>query len=138
MFFSDEETEAAIDIIHMVKAAADENMPLSRPEDVARWEKDAEAGDEEAYKKLMCAKLHMIFPVIPEDSGTSATDRLWQSIASGRLEGILVVNSLDYEKAYEDYEWPPRLGSYIERWISVAVKSELTRAIADGWSGHRS
>ena len=134
MFCSDEQTVVAIDIIQMVETAVKEKKPLPKPEDVINWEMDAEAGNEEAYKQLMCAKLQLMFPVIPEDFGTSNPDRLWHLIASGRFEGILVVNSLDYKKAYEEYEWPPRLGSYFERWLSAAVKNELVRAVADGWN----
>lgn len=133
MFFSEDQTAAAIDIIHMVETAAKEKKPLPKPEDVARWENDSNAGNEDAYKQLMCAKLQMLSPALPEGSGTSNTDRLWDTILSGRLEGILVVNSLDYEKAYDGYVWPPKLGSYFERWASAAVKNELVKAIADGW-----
>lgn len=134
MFFSEEQTATAIDIIHMVETAAKEKKPLPKPEEVVRWENDAKAGNEDAYKQLMSAKLQMLFPALPRSSGTSNTDRLWHTIISGRLEGILVVNSLDYEKAYDGYVWPPKLGSYFERWASAAVKNELVRAIAGGWT----
>ncbi len=133
MLFSDEQTAVAIDIIHMLKTAIKEKKPLPGPEETVRWESEAKTGNEEAYRQLMCAKLHMMYPAIPEGSGTSDTDRLWRLIVSGHLESILVVNSLDYIKAYDGYEWPPRPGSYFERWLSSAVKNELNSAIADGW-----
>lgn len=134
MIFSDEQTVVAIDIIHMVETAVKEKKPLPKPEDVLKWEKDTETGNAEAYKQLMCAKLQMLFPAISENSGSSYPDRLWHLIKSGRFEGILVVNSLDYKRAYEGYEWPPSLGSYFERWLNAAVKNELIRAVADGWN----
>lgn len=131
--FSDEQTDIAIDIVHMVESAAREKRPLPEPDDVARWEKEAEAGNNEAYKKLMCAKLYMIYPEIPGTSGGSNWARLWNSIVSGRLEGILVINSLDYRKAYEAYAWPPKLGTYLERWMAYALKNELAKAIIAGY-----
>ena len=133
MIFTDEQTEIAIDIIHMAEKAAKEKIPFPDPVDVLKWEKEAAAGNKESYKQAMCAKLHMVYPVLPVGSGSPDRAKLWQSIVDGRYEGILVVNSLDYQKAYEEYETPPRLGSYFERWLSTAIRNELARAIVDGW-----
>ncbi len=133
MRFTDEQTDIAIDIIHLVETAARENAPLPDPQDVEKWENEAAAGDNDAFKKAMCAKLRMLYPAIPGGPARSDADRLWRTILNGRYEGILVVRSLEYRRAYEEYTFPPRLGSYFERWMSMAVKTELTNAVADGW-----
>ena len=133
MRFTDEQTDAAIDIIHLVETAARENAALAEPKDVEQWEKEAASGNTDAYKKAMCAKLRMLYPAVPEGPARSDAERLWKTILNGRTEGILVVRSLDYRRAFEEYEFPPRLGSYLERWMSTAVKTELTNAVADGW-----
>ncbi|MCR4672855.1 MAG: hypothetical protein K5637_06435 [Lachnospiraceae bacterium] len=135
--FTDEETETAIDIISSVIADAKSDAPLPSPEEEAEWESLAESGDKEAFKKVMTAKLRLVYPTIPEPPYHSSWGMLWESIISGRYEGILAVKSLNYQKAYQEYSVPLKLGSYPERWISYALKNELGRAFADGWKPGR-
>ena len=135
MRFNDGQTEEAIEILTMVQSVVTEKEPLPKPSAVAAWESRAAEGDREAYKRVMSAKLRLVYPVIPEPPYISPRHKLWQSIIEGRYEGILVVNSLDYGQAYDDVSFPLRLGSYLERWLSYAVQNELARAFTDGWKG---
>ena len=73
---------------------------------------------------------------MPQPPGSGERELLWQSIVSGRYEGIAVAQSLDYPRAWADLQGEgkrPALGSYFERWLSVAIRQELVKATAEGW-----
>ena len=134
MRFTDEQTEQAIQIIESVRRQS--GAPLLSPEEAERLEAAAANGDGEAYVELITAKLRLLYPDIPKESKSSLGSRLWQSIEQGRLEGILVVSSLDYRRAWEEIQagTQNKIGSYFERWQSSRLKNELAAACCDGYS----
>lgn len=134
MRFDEEQTARAIRIISAVQQMS--GQPLPAPEEVREREKRARAGDGEASEELLTAKLRLIFPTVPEPPYSGERALLWQSIAEGRYEGILVARGLDYPRAWADLQGEgkrPALGSYFERWLSLAIRQELVRATAEGW-----
>ncbi len=120
--FTAEETERAIAILHRVME--DSGKPWVEP-DVYSSLSDIEQA---------AARLRLIYPAIPKTPYRSNYARLWQSIEEGRYEGIRVADGLDYEKAYA-CGFPPRVSSYLERWMTYRIKNELGLALAEGWKG---
>ncbi len=134
MRFDDEQTARAIRVITAVQQAS--GQPLPAPEELRQTEKLAEAGDVSAADELLAAKLRLIFPSVPEESRGGERALLWRSIVGGRYEGICVAESLDYPRAWADLQGEgkrPALGSYFERWLSLAIRQELVKATAEGW-----
>ena len=134
MRFDDEQTERAIRVITAVQRLSGQPLPV--PEQLRETEKQAQAGDRDAADELLAAKLRLIFPALPQPPGSGERELLWQSIVSGRYEGIAVAQSLDYPRAWADLQGEgkrPALGSYFERWLSVAIRQELVKATAEGW-----
>ena len=134
MRFDDEQTARAIRVISAVQERS--GQPLPAPEEVREREKRAEAGDGEASEELLAAKLRLIFPTVPERPYSGERALLWQSIAEGRYEGILVARGLDYPRAWADLQGEgkrPPVSSYFERWLSLAIRQELVKATAEGW-----
>lgn len=134
MRFDDEQTARAIRVISAVQQRS--GQPLPAPEELRETEKRAEAGEEEAADELLTARLRLIYPTEPEPPYSGGRALLWQSIVDGRYEGIAVAQSLDYPRAWADLQGEgrrPALGSYFERWLSLAIRQELVRATAEGW-----
>ena len=136
MRFTDQETEEAIRIVRAVREES--GTPLLSPDEMERLESAAAEGDRDAYARVITAKLRLLYPVVPlaaEKSAHSGTDMLWQSIMDGRLEGIRMVESLDYRRAWEDIQngRGQTLGSYLERWQSSRLKNEIMLMCAEGW-----
>ena len=134
MRFDDEQTEGAIRVISAVQQMS--GQPLPAPEQVRETEKRAAAGDGAAAEELLAARLRLIYPTLPQPPYSGERELLWQSIVSGRYEGICVAESLDYSRAWADLQGEgkrPALGSYFERWLSLAIRQELVKATAEGW-----
>ncbi|MBQ1342797.1 MAG: hypothetical protein IIY40_01395 [Firmicutes bacterium] len=134
MRFDDEQTERAIRVITAVQRLS--GQPLPEPEQLRETEKQAQAGDRDAADELLAARLRLIYPTLPQPPYSGERALLWQSIVSGRYEGIAVAQSLDYPRAWADLQGEgkrPALGSYFERWLSRALRQELVRATAEGW-----
>jgi len=124
-----DQTDRAISVIQ--KAVSDSGKPLPEPEMVKQFEAAALEGDEDAYIAAMAAKLRIIFPDTDRNAYSGYMKIVWKSIMEGRLEGILIAEKLDYERAFADGAMPA-LGSYFERWLSGYMKREANRIIAEG------
>ena len=134
MRFDDEQTARAIRVISAVQQRS--GQPLPTPEQLRETEQRAEAGDRDAADELLTARLRLIYPTEPEPPYSGERELLWQSIVGGRYEGIAVAQSLDYPRAWADLQGEgrrPALGSYFERWLSLAIRQELVKATAEGW-----
>ena len=121
MRLTDQQIEQAIQILTLVKRQS--GQPLPTKEEIEAIHDDT---------SLLVAQIRMVYPTVPEPPYKNNYERLWQSIVEGRYEGIDAFRSLDLKRALED-GYPPRLGSYFERWLSHTIKNELAKAIADGY-----
>ena len=86
MSFDDEQTEGAIRVISAVQQRS--GQPLPAPEQLRDTEKRAAAGDGAAAEELLAARLRLIYPTLPQPPYSGERALLWQSIVSGRYEGI--------------------------------------------------
>ncbi|MBO7668236.1 MAG: hypothetical protein J6T26_07225 [Firmicutes bacterium] len=134
MRFDDEQTKAAIRVITAVQRLS--GAPLPKPEELRETAQRARAGEAAAAEELLAARLRLIYPTVPQPPYSGERELLWQSIVEGRYEGISVAERLDYDRAWADLQGEgrrPALGSYFERWLSVALRQELVKATAEGW-----
>ena len=124
MRYTDEQTERAIEILTAVIAAS--GTPLPAPSEVRAME--TEGRDTE----VMTAKMRMLYPTVPAETETSERARLWRRILDGQYEGIEVVRTMDYEKAWTDTDGGshrPKLGTSFERWYSARLRNALAALI---------
>ena len=124
MRYTDEQTERAI--AGLTAVIRDAGNPLPAPEGGRAMETEGREAD------AMSARLRMIYPSIPADSEQSVRAQLWRLILDGNYEGIEIVRTLDYDRAWEDTAGGarrPALGSYYERWYSSRLKNGLTSLI---------
>ena len=112
-------TERLIQVMRLVKEQS--GQPLMTAEEYAALSADI---------LQTTAKLRLIFPNVPEREGGSSTRaRLYRALLDGWYEGLHIVDSLDYARAWQDLQengGRAKISSYFDRWCTYELKQGVT------------